>query len=681
MINFPSNPTDGQVHSEAGSTWNWSAAAGAWKGGNTVGAQGVQGAQGFQGPQGPQGTQGLRGFQGFQGVTGAQGPTGSQGPIGLVGPQGAQGPQGFQGPQGTQGFQGVTPPLTGYLHSNAANVIDGVGSLIVIGAGQGGTINSGTHSSTFQVQGRTADDAASICFHVQTRHIAHFGFDTDAQWYWGSGNWGANRYLFWTSANSYGWKWDVDQYHVNSEGRNITVGNINGSSMGLTYDLTVGRNLQVNGFTQLSYNSGQAITVLGSTGQMQLYNPSATGFAGISFHRSGWAAQLGIDGSIDNALRWGGYSMSPNSYRVAHEGMDPTFGTVTGYYVNASYFGGSYMNLGGNIACNGTMSCGAGLGAGGYAWVGAANVYMTPKFCVSHAVHSWPLTSGSVDNGIKTRLDSGNVALDFGANHNGNNWCNWIQSRDASNMVSYNILLNPNGGHVSINTVAAFGPLMVHLPGTTNNFLMSNQGGFSSLGVIVDSGAAWNDLSFNGYQAIKPQVDNQLSSGNAINRWTSIWAVSGVVNSSDARAKKDVADSDLGLDFINTLRPVSYKWIVGKNVVTREPDPDAERPPTAEDTPPPEGTEPPIIYKNVVTPVPGVRTHYGLIAQEVALSVKASGVVDFGGYIDPTLERDADPNAQLGLRYDEFIAPMIKAIQELSAKVTALEAQLGKPIR
>jgi hypothetical protein len=41
---------------------------------------------------------------------------------------------------------------------------------------------------------------------------------------------------------------------------------------------------------------------------------------------------------------------------------------------------------------------------------------------------------------------------------------------------------------------------------------------------------------------------------------------------------------------------------------------------------------------------------------------------DFAGFIRES-KRD-----RYGLRYTEFIAPMIKAIQELSAKVTQLEA-------
>jgi hypothetical protein len=69
-----------------------------------------------------------------------------------------------------------------------------------------------------------------------------------------------------------------------------------------------------------------------------------------------------------------------------------------------------------------------------------------------------------------------------------------------------------------------------------------------------------------------------------------------------------------------------------------------------------------------VTPIPGVRTHWGLLAQEVQQAVTTAGV-DFGGYV----ENRENPDAPLGLNYSEFIAPLIKAVQELSLRVQALE--------
>lgn len=112
---------------------------------------------------------------------------------------------------------------------------------------------------------------------------------------------------------------------------------------------------------------------------------------------------------------------------------------------------------------------------------------------------------------------------------------------------------------------------------------------------------------------------------------------------SDLRLKTNIETSDLGLNFINSLNPVKYKYIVGDTVTTFDP----------------EGNQ-------IETPVAGVRTHYGLIAQEVKAAVDASGVEDFSGWV---LKEDGIQ----ALTYDEFISPLIKAVQELSTRVAQLE--------
>jgi hypothetical protein len=55
--------------------------------------------------------------------------------------------------------------------------------------------------------------------------------------------------------------------------------------------------------------------------------------------------------------------------------------------------------------------------------------------------------------------------------------------------------------------------------------------------------------------------------------------------------------------------------------------------------------------------------------------IDAAGV-DFAGW---TLDDPNDPASLQGLRYTEFIGPLVKAVQELSARVEQLEAQLAAP--
>ncbi len=76
-------------------------------------------------------------------------------------------------------------------------------------------------------------------------------------------------------------------------------------------------------------------------------------------------------------------------------------------------------------------------------------------------------------------------------------------------------------------------------------------------------------------------------------------------------------------------------------------------------------------FANVTTPlvVPHSRRHEGLIAQEVAVALADHGLgtSDFGGYVDPKINDPTD-TSPLGLRYEEFIGPIIKSVQELDQR-------------
>lgn len=164
--------------------------------------------------------------------------------------------------------------------------------------------------------------------------------------------------------------------------------------------------------------------------------------------------------------------------------------------------------------------------------------------------------------------------------------------------------------------------------------------------------------------------------GTSTNYWDEVYA-DHFRNQSDETVKENITGSDLGLDFINDLRPVKY---------------------------------------NKITSYSG-RPEYGFIAQEVSSSLLSIGKTtqDFKGITTGSslityLEREnsgsiddmilsgsyhvdsQDTGSQLitqewvdneissskmSLSYMQFIAPMVKAIQELSAKVTQLENQIS----
>ena len=152
-----------------------------------------------------------------------------------------------------------------------------------------------------------------------------------------------------------------------------------------------------------------------------------------------------------------------------------------------------------------------------------------------------------------------------------------------------------------------------------------------------------------------PKGSNASSLGNTGNKWSAVWSNTGTIQTSDGRLKTEITTSDLGLEFINKLNPVSYKWIDGGYYPIDETDPEQ-------------------LAQKHGLPKPGIRKHYGLIAQELKQALDDVGAEDFGGYVIEDME---DPDSLLSMRYEECISPIIKAIQELSAKIEVLEGLIN----
>jgi len=146
---------------------------------------------------------------------------------------------------------------------------------------------------------------------------------------------------------------------------------------------------------------------------------------------------------------------------------------------------------------------------------------------------------------------------------------------------------------------------------------------------------------------ILPFTDNTHDLGANVLRWDDVYATNGTIQTSDERDKASVADIDLGLAFVNDLRPVTYTWDDRSGNV-------------------------------------GARTHMGFVAQEVA-TVLGDEASNRAVWIHASAEQTTDPETGevdegrdiQGLRYNELMAPMVKAIQELTARIEALENPPG----
>lgn len=191
-----------------------------------------------------------------------------------------------------------------------------------------------------------------------------------------------------------------------------------------------------------------------------------------------------------------------------------------------------------------------------------------------------------------------------------------------------------------------------------NNTLIGGSAGYNSYSLNLctfigsSSGSELGGLtncSTIGHLA-KVTGSNQVQLGNSS---TTTYVYGTVQNRSDLRDKTDEAPTKLGLSFINSLTPVDYKWDLREDYRK-------------------EGQKLSEIVKDG-SKVRG-RYHHGFIAQDIAKVIEETGI-DFGGFQDHRVTGGDDV---LSLGYDEFIAPMVKAIQELSAKVEILQEQLNK---
>lgn len=145
---------------------------------------------------------------------------------------------------------------------------------------------------------------------------------------------------------------------------------------------------------------------------------------------------------------------------------------------------------------------------------------------------------------------------------------------------------------------------------------------------------------------------------------TNTYSYGGVQLFSDARDKTDIRDTTLGLNFIDKLHPVDFKWNYRRDYTV----------PTGNYIQTEQGYYVPE-YQDLPNDGSKTRTryHHGLIAQEVKTTMDELGT-DFGGYQDHTVKNGEE---QLTISYTELIAPMIKAIQELKAEVESLKAKLS----
>tara|TARA_B100001250_G_scaffold148226_1_gene127006 strand:+ start:24509 stop:28219 length:3711 start_codon:yes stop_codon:yes gene_type:complete len=209
--------------------------------------------------------------------------------------------------------------------------------------------------------------------------------------------------------------------------------------------------------------------------------------------------------------------------------------------------------------------------------------------------------------------------VSYGTGNGNSNWGSSDTTNNATVQTGYN---HANSGHVSNGTINL--ALQLHTPNDHDN------------------------NEHNESYALLSSYNNHLNN----------------LHFSDQRLKNDVQETTFGLDFINKLRPVDFTWDDLYLDTYYDGDDFSE-------------------LKSVIS-----NQQQGFIAQEVkqAAFETNSSNTDFGGFVevnitdeDQKIKDETDTTDDIHkLDYQQFVPPLVKAVQQLSAKIEVLEARIDE---
>ena len=412
----------------------------------------------------------------------------------------------------------------------------------------------------------------------------------------------------------------------------------------ILYDTTVSAFLFYNGSAWgqvLSDNTGWSLTGNAISGTKFI---GTTNSQPLRFRvNNNWAGEIHPNnGNIFFGLNAGNATTTGNGNIAVgeHSLLSNTGGylnTALGNYALSANTGGLYNAAVGSNALrsNTTGGSNAALGAGAL-YSNTTGLYNT----ASGATAMYYSTAGNRNTatGAEALYNNNAAASDNTANGYGalsNN------SGNENTAVGATAMLYNTVGYQ--NTALGVNALLYNVGGNNNIAIGANAGTHSNSPYVFNTISIGNNNLLNAYQ-------NQVFIGNTHMGWIGgqvTWSTY-----SDERIKNTITEDVKGLNFILKLRPVTY-YINQQAIAT--------------------------LTGNKATPdFPGKydneKVKYtGFLAQEVEKAAKDAGY-DFSGY--------AAPKNQYGLysiSYEQFVVPLVKAMQEQQALIDKLINQLALP--
>jgi hypothetical protein len=327
---------------------------------------------------------------------------------------------------------------------------------------------------------------------------------------------------------------------------------------------------------------------------------------------SGWTL-TGNAGTIDATNFIGTTDNVPLNFRVNNQKS----GRIDPVNLN------TFLGLGsGSAISTGTWNTGYGFNALGANTIGTQNTAIGYKAMESNttaglnvAIGKGALFTISYSNG-NVAYGPANTAVGYESLYTTNPTTNSNGARNTAigYFAGHENTIGQNNIFIGYQAGYTATPANANTNGSNNTFIGYNAGGNS--GTLTNATAIGQGAIVN--------ANNKIRLGD-----TNVTAIEGQVAftaSSDRRLKSDIHSINYGLDFVKNLKPVSYKL---NNSDGRE--------------------------------------NWGFIAQDIE---------EILGTDKAVLTIGQDEMRTLGLRYTDFIAPMVKAIQEQQDQIEALKDQL-----
>jgi hypothetical protein len=317
---------------------------------------------------------------------------------------------------------------------------------------------------------------------------------------------------------------------------------------------------------------------------------------------------------------------------------------IGGGTTNASYLYNDSTNL--EIAATGsrflrfTTSSSEAMRIDSSGNVGIGTSSPEAKLHVVGKASAFPATSGTTQTGSSVRLQPSdtNAILDIGQNSSSGAW---LQSTNRTNLaLSYPLLINPNGGNVIVNATA------INTVGSIDLIKSGNGSGSSGLIAFNASGTSNYPIIFR-------------YNGSDVGYITYTNTIVSYVSLSDYRLKESIAPMLGALDKVAKLKPVTYKWksdgSKGQGFIAHE---------LAEVCPDAVTGEKDAVKTETYQISPEIEATFDEDGNELTKAVEA-------------VMGEREVPAYQGVDTSFLVATLTAAIQELTAKVIALEAKVG----